>query len=161
MLPPLLNLLLLTNLTPRRNINSETLGIIYSLQAMSLNYHFSKGRAKTSNAMVRNFQSPHNPFSYHSDKAKELRKELFPSWRMIPGRKFKYFMLFGLALNGFANAKYLEIKEHFDRRNMDIGWYYRKAVPFLQSTSDLRVVGYFRREDLIKQNLYRDNTEDW
>jgi hypothetical protein len=116
---------------------------------------------KLRRVMNRNHEGPHNAFSFNTDRAKELRKDLFPGFKRTPGRKIKYFILLGALLNLTGSAKMAEIRKVFERRERESASLQRKTTPFLQSMADLRYLALIDRDNLMKEALFGDRSEEW
>ena len=76
---------------------------------MSLNQHFKKLRINN----TRSYFGAHSAHSINNERVNELRKSLFPSIKRIPGRKFKYWFIFGMFCNLIGNTKIAEIKRFY------------------------------------------------
>lgn len=73
----------------------------------------NRGYDNAYRSMARCNMDPHSPWAEKGPRAQELRKNLFPTFKRIPGRKLKFFyaFCFFLALNG--NMKMAEVKDQF------------------------------------------------
>lgn len=64
-------------------------------------------------AMARCNMDPHSPWAEKGPRVQELRKNLFPTFKRIPGRKMKFFYLFSLFLTANGWLKVSEIRDYY------------------------------------------------
>mmetsp|Transcript_31467 Transcript_31467/g.35777 ORF Transcript_31467/g.35777 Transcript_31467/m.35777 type:complete len:181 (-) Transcript_31467:192-734(-) len=109
----------------------------------------------------RRYTEAHSPQHKARNQMGERRSVLFPFRNAIPFRKYKLWMMVSLTSLFWGTYYITDARKERMKTNEQRTKLERRTLPFLQALEDIQWVAIDKRNDLVCQELFKDDLEEY